>query len=224
MDLNAGKPDPKEAAFNALFTLGAYLIAGIAALAFVWSLPETDFTGYIAWHLTNVIGILVSGLIVFATLRYGWAMGNITVKLWHGYHSRIERWNDEVIRSYRAMHGQEITNTVSIYELDPNVPSHVLITALLVQHRLAHAANQRELPWSTRGLADRLELTSGNNSVLLGELGGTRPERMSMRLAELGFISNRKPGSAGNWVPQSYDDIIENYARQWSKVKGITRQ
>jgi hypothetical protein len=224
MDLNQGKPHAKDAAMNAAFTLVSLFVASLAALAFTWFLPKQDFTGKMLWNAGNVIGVLFSPLIIIVSLRFGWSMGNVTVNLWESYLKRMNAWHHAEIQTYLNMQGTETTNSVSLYELDPNVPKDVLITAMLIQQQLTQGNDMRVTPWSVRGLEERLELSSGNNSILVGELQGTRPEKMSTRLAELGLITDRHVGSAGKWTPQSYDDVFYLVSKNWNRLRGITRQ
>ena len=223
MNLNDGKPDAKSAMGNAIFTLVALLCTGFGAMGFAWASPKADpFTGYLQWSAISVIGMFVSATSVVVCFRFGWAMGNITVRQWEDHLSRMRDWHKAELWAYTAQDGVETTHAVSVYELDPNVASHVLITALLIQYQLVQGRQLRTLPWSVRGLEDRLELSTGTNAILLGELPGTKPERMSERLAELGLITNRKPGSAGDWAAQSYDDVFAQF-RNWAKLRNMPR-
>lgn len=222
MNLNEGKPDAKQAALSASFTLGAILCMSLGALVFSWSVPTSDF-GQIQWSAFNIVGLVTGSFIGFFALRYAWSMGNITVVLWEDYLARLRDWHKAELWAYTSQDGVEVTQAVNTYELDPNVASHVLVTALLIQHQLTHQSTHGTLPWSRRGLEDKLMLSSNRSAILIGELTGTRPERMSERLAELGLITNRKPGYAGDWVPEDYEDVF-NYIAGWSKLKGITRE
>lgn len=222
MDLNSGKPDAKQAAMSASFTLGAILCMGMGALVFSWSIPKSEF-GQIQWNAFNVVGIVTGSFVVFFAFRYAWSMGNITVVLWEDYLTRLRDWHKAELWAYTKQDGVETMQAVSIYEYSANVAYQAFVTALLIQYRLTHNKSS-VLPYSVRGLEDPLQLSSGNNLILMGELKGTQPERMSERLADLGYVTNRKPGYAGDWQPQSYEDIIETFARNWSKIKGISRE
>lgn len=222
MDLNSGKPDAKQAALSASFTLGASLVMALGVLGFSWSLPQNDF-GQLTWRATNIAGLAASSFVVFFAARYAWSMGNITIVLWEDYLHRLRDWHQAELWAYTARDGVETTQAVSVYEYSADVHYQAFVTAILKHRETLRSAQQRELPYSTRGLEHPLELSSGANTLVMGNLTGTQPERMSNRLAELGYVVNRKPGYAGEWQPQSYEDIIDTFAARWAKLKGIGR-
>lgn len=215
MNLNENKPDAKQAALTAAFTFGAILIMGLGALIIVWSSPDP----YGGWSAPRIIGAFTGGMLALFSFRYAWSMGNITIALWQGYQARLLDWHNAELDMYLAQNGVETIQEISQLELTPDVASHVLVTALAIQYRLARGDTRwRHAPWSVRGLEEKQYLSGTANAVLLGELTGTRPEAMSERLAALGLVIDRKPGSAGNWAPQSFDDVFATIAKNWHRL------
>lgn len=217
MDLNAGKPDPKHALFTAGFTFASILVIALGGLLITWSMPNDN--PYARWNAFRVIGVSTGGLLSLFSFRYAWSMGNITINLWTGYQRRLQDWHEAELDMYLSQNGVEVTTEVSQFELTPQIAGHVLLTALAIQHQLNSGIKTGHLPWSVRGLEDKLYLDGSNKAVLIGEITGTRPELMSERLAQLGLVRNRKPGSAGEWGVQSYDQVFEAIAKNWSKLR-----
>lgn len=216
VNLNVGAPDAKQALFTAGFTFGAILIAAIGAGIAALSFPRSALD---QWNALRVIGIVMGIAIAATAFVYAFVMGNVTVGLWQGYQKRLNEWNDAALDMWYAQNGVETTTEISQLELTPSIAGHVLLTALAIHHRLAQSPRYSNAPWSVRGLEDKIYLAGTNNSVLLGEITGTRPELMSERLYQLGLVRDRKPGAAGVWVPESYDQIFEMVARNWSKIR-----
>lgn len=216
MNLSDGKPDAKQAFFTAGFTFASLLVMAIGALVALWSIPS----GFDArWNVARVIGIITGASIAIFAFVYAFTMGNITVSLWQGYLKRLDAWHNAELTMYLDQRGSETTHEYSQLELTPEVASHVLITALAIQYQLSRQTKYRHAPWSVRGLEEKLYLAGASNSVLLGELTGTRPELMSARLAQLGLVVGRKEGYAGEWSAQSYEEIFITIAKNWGKIR-----
>lgn len=215
MNLNANQPDAKQAFFAAGFTFVSILVMAIGGLIIVWSAPTYGDR----WSVVRFIGCGTGLLIAIFAFVYAFTMGNITIGLWQGYQRRLDDWHNAELEMYLAQRGAETITEISQLELTPQVAGHVLLTALAIQHRLAQSPRYTHAPWSVRGLEEKIYLAGTNNSVLLGEITGTRPELMSDRLAQLGLIRDRKPGAAGVWVPESYEHIFDLFAKNWSKLR-----
>ena len=214
MNLDQGKIDAKEAFVMAGFSLASILIMALGGILVVWSSPKMSYD----WTWYRAIGMLTGALIALMGLRFSWAMSNLMLHSWRAYHDRLYEWHTAELDMYKAQQGVETVTEISQLELTPNVAGHVLLTALAIQHRL-QTQDVRQALWSVRALEDKLYLDGGQNSILLGEITGTKPELMSTRLAQLGLVRNRKEGSAGDWTPQSYEDVFSIIAKNWSKLR-----
>ncbi len=215
MNLDAGKIEAKEAFVMAGFSLASILVMAFGGILVVWSSPKYSYD--LSWY--RAIGMLTGGLIALMGLRFSWAMSTLMLHSWRAYHDRLYDWHTAELDMYKQQLGVETVTEISQLELTPNVAGHVLLTALAIQHRL-QTQDVRNALWSVRALEDKLYLDGGSNSILLGEISGSRPELMSTRLAQLGLVKDRREGSAGTWVAQSYDDVFTLVARNWSKLKG----
>ena len=215
MNLNENRPDAKQAFLTAGFTFASLIIMSVGGSLVVWSSPRylEQLNAY------RVIGMFTGLLVAIFALRFAWSMGNVTVGLWTDYRDRLLDWHNAELDMYLAQSGVETTTEISQLELSPAVAGHVLLTALAIQYRLTRGERYSNAPWSIRGLNEKLYLSGTSNAVLLGEITGTRPELMSERLAQVGIVRNRKPGVAGDWSVNSYEEIFDLIAKNWSKIR-----
>lgn len=215
MDLDAGKPNAKDAFFSGGFTLASLLFAAIGCWLSVWSLPR-QYDDSSLWYVATGFGSLLA---LFA-LRMGWRWGNMTIEEWADYQYRKQEWHEVTIEAYRALRGQERIISYGEYELNPALAHHVLLAGLAVHRSVMQSGSGRAVPYSVRSLEEKLYIgNNASNTVLVGELKGTAPEKMSNTFAQLGWVRNRKDGKAGDWAPQSVDELINTFTQNWGKVK-----
>lgn len=221
MDLNEGKPTPREALLTTGVNL-AFLLAsalgGWVAYAFA---PKRDFDSFTTW---GYIGFGLGCLIGLYCLHQAYSYGKITRQGWISYYRRLDDWHVAALDMYERAQGLETVSSISVYDYDPNVPHHVIMTALAVHRQITHEGyTGKQAPFSVRALEGPLMIGGSRNLVKIGELKGTKPEKMSNTMARLGLISGRKPNYAGTWVPSSEGEVIEIIARNWHKV-GFTAE
>lgn len=214
MNLDHGRIDAKEAFVMAGFSLASILVMALGGILLVWASPKESYE----LNAYRIIGMLTGGLISLCGLRFAWSMSSLMLHSWHAYHSRLADWHNAELYAYEQQQGVETVTEVSQLELTPSVAGHVLLTALAIQHRL-QTQDVHQALWSVRALEDKLYLDGGTNSVLIGELNGTKPEQMSNTLAQLGLVKNRREGVAGDWVPQDYNDVFNILAKNWHRRK-----
>lgn len=215
MNLDTGKIDGKEAFIMAGFSIASILVMAIGGILLVWSSPKYSYD----WTWYRGIGMMTGGLISLCGFRFAWSMSGLMLHSWHAYHQRLADWHDAELQTYLDQRGVETEVTFSQTEILPEVAKDVLITALLIQYRLQRDQRYQHAPWSTRGLEEKLYLDSNANAILIGELRGTKPEVMSSHLAALGLVINRKPGHAGEWAMQSFEEIFDRVGRNWGKIR-----
>lgn len=218
MNLDAGKPTPTEALLttgvNLVFLLASAL-GGWIAYAFAPKRQYDEFTtwGYIGFGLGVLIGLYC--------LQQAYAYGSLTRKGWHSYYARLDEWHSATLDFYERAQGLETVSSVSVYDYDPNVPHHVLLTALAVHRRIAlEGGAGRRAAFSVRALEGPLMLgdSGSRHLVKIGELKGTKPEKMSNMMAALGLIRDRRANYAGVWVPSDEAEVIELVAKNWHKI------
>lgn len=215
MNLDAGKVSGTEAFVMAGFSLASILVMALGGILVIWSSPKYSYE----FNAYRGIGMLTGGLISLCGLRFAWSMSSLMLHSWHAYHKRLADWHEAELDMYLQQNGVETTTEISQLELTPQVAGHVLLTALAIQHRLM-TQDVRQALWSVRALEEKLYLDGGSNSILVGELNGTKPEQMSLTLAQLGLVKDRKEGVAGTWTPQSYEDVFNIVAKNWHKKRG----
>lgn len=212
MDLDAGKPNAKDAFWSALFTLVSLLFSAIGCWLAVWSIPDV-FANKL-WYILTAFGALLA---LFG-LRFAWSMGNATIIEWEAYQIRKNQWHEVQLQAYRELKGIEVVRTYSEFELSPKYASHVLLAGLAVHYNMANSrSNGRSVPYSVRSLQEKLYIGS-NHTILIGELKGTNPEQMSKLFADLGWIKNRRGGASGDWVPKTLDELVSSFLNNWTKL------
>lgn len=214
MDLDVGKPTPKAALLTSGLTLVFMLFAAIGAWVAYAFQPQ-----YNEWNFARFTGASLGTMIALFGLVQSYLYTRITWSSWSSYNSRLDDWHETMLNAYAAVDGQETTVETNQFFLSCDMPHHVLITALVIHRKVMTTATTRQLPYSRRGLEETLYLGANDNHNLLkvGELTGTMPERMSAKLASLGLITGRANNTAGYWIPQSTDEVIELVTRNWSK-------
>lgn len=215
MDLNAGEPSPKAALFTSGLTLLFMILAALGAWLGYLFAPE-----YGEWTFVRVVGASLGTLMALFSLLQTRLYTKITWLGWTKYYERLADWHDTMLDAYQVNDGQETYTETNLYALTCDMPHHVLVTALVIHHRLNSGASTRQLPYSRRGLEEPLYLgIGGSNLVRMGELLGTMPERMGSKLATLGLISGRSNNTAGEWIPQSEREVIEIFVRNWHRIE-----
>jgi hypothetical protein len=226
VDLNAGKPDPKEALFNAGLTMLFLVFGALGAWVSVAFGPhrgenlnpfDYGFVGYV-----RAVGTFLGWAVAGTALHFAWIYSDITKRGWRSYHDRLEAWNDAMLSAFDTAGGQETLENTNIIEIKPVLARDVLAVALCIHQEMKQDRTKREYeyPYSTRGLDRSLYLSSQGrgNQVLAGTLTGTRPEAVNAVFRQLGLVRGATPGYAGTWAPRNEGEVIELIAGNWHKL------
>jgi hypothetical protein len=194
MDLNAGRLDVTRAALAGAFVLVALLVALLGL-----------------WIVGRSVGLLGLGLglgLVVLGLGLGLVVLVVSIREWIDHRARVEAWHALALESYRKNQMSETIEHVTEWTLTIENPAHVLLAALTVHLRQRQG---NELAHSTRQLAGPIFLAGRR----VGDLSKMQAESMSRQFARLGLIEGRSERIAGEWVPQSADEIITLVTRNW---------
>lgn len=153
------------------------------------------------------LGLLVAGL--------GVGLAGLVIYLtqvdWFAYQHRLADYHKLVVDSHKATGGVDIERTVTGWELSSTMPAHMLVLALSVHQ----AVMEGNLDFSSRGLiGDRWLL-----GLRLGDVNQSQARQMSQMFPALGLVAGRKGGNAGEWVPQSTDEVIQLVTKNWTKAR-----
>lgn len=214
IDLNSARLDPHSWRM-ALIGGGIYLGVGMLLVA-LWALVaphEYDDPGRFRLVMTYTSGSL--GLLLLFLGAYALLLPYRRERL---HERRVEAWNKLTMQERLDQGGVEVIQEVTEWELQPEHPGHVLLAAIAVQARLAQPSNR--VPYSTRALQEGAYIGSKAHLVKLGEMTAPSAERMAARFAELGIIQGRdgRTRAPGEWVPESFEDVIEIFAENWRKT------
>lgn len=223
MNLDAGKPEAREAFFNSGLTLVFLLFAAIGAwLASLFGahqgeslIPgDYDFIG-----VPRGIGFAFGWALALFAVQNAFTYSKLTRLGWVSYYRRLDDWHNMILSAYEDTGGQETLEQLSIYEINPKVPSNVLSLALAVHQRVTHSPSMRRAAYSVRGLEGSHFLKGPRgNLVLVGTLTGTRPEELNKLFVALGLIRDQRPGVAGEWAPSSELEVLQLITSNWPKL------
>jgi hypothetical protein len=225
VDLNTGKPDASQATHTALFTAGALAVSSIGGGLVFLCLPSWGFSDNLLSYVFITVGlswriipVIFGSLLVFFGVRYAWAMGNLTIEAWDLYQSRQDEWHRVTIASFKAMQGVETIREYSSLEIKPDMAKDVLLMGLFMQYQISKGTSGRSVPYSVSSLGTKHTLNNAHHTIVIGELTGINPEKMSRLFAELGWVQGRRKNVAGNWVPTSYEDVFTKFIERWPKL------
>lgn len=194
IDLNAGRLDVTRAALAGAFVLGALVVVllGLWIFGRSESLLWRSFGGALA-----LVGLSLGGIVLL-----------VSVQEWTDHRARIADWHALSIESYREIQMAETIEHITEWTLTIDNPAHVLLAALAI-HLRQQEGNQ--LAHSTRQLYGPVFLAGRR----IGDISKLNAENMGKQLARLGLIDGRSERNAGEWVPESADEIIQLVTRNW---------
>lgn len=182
----------------ALGTLGSYL---------VYLVQPAQPAPWSGWQFVLVIfGSSVAAL--------GFGLALVVSRLlyldWTTYHQRLQEWHEVALDACSSTGGVETQQSYTLWELQSAQPRDVLLVALAVHVRVQAG---EPTPYSVRQLDD-----CWLGGLRLGDV--RNGEQMARSLEQLGLIRGRGQRKAGEWVPQTADEVLHLVQRNWSQVKG----
>jgi hypothetical protein len=194
IDLNAGRLDMTRAALAGAFVVGALVVVLIG----LWIFGRSESLLWRSFGLALAgIGLLLGGIVLM-----------VSVREWTDHRARVADWHDLALESYREIQMAETIEHVTEWTLTIDNPAHVLLAALAI-HLRQQEGNQ--LAHSTRQLYGPIFLAGRR----VGDLSKLNAENMGKQFARLGLIEGRSERNAGDWVPESADEIIQLVIRNW---------
>lgn len=215
MSLDVGAPTPKDALFTTGVTIVFLFAASLGGLI-AWLFTPKD--AYDQWYAWSVIGALFGAAVALYCAVQAVIFGGLTSKGWKNYHERLQDWHNATLDYYDRNNGTVTYSAYSAYDLTADKAHHVLLTALAIHYQQQNDNEGRRTPFTRRALEKGLFIGYDNNSVRVGDLQGTQPEKMANTLAQLGLISGRGTRVAGSWVPQDTDEVVQLVVKNWHKL------
>jgi hypothetical protein len=207
MDLDVGRLNPREAVQLVALTVGSLFVATLAALL-VWLVwPK----GFEAWGPVRLVFAFFGLALGLLSVGFGVVVARLTLDDWLEYRGRLNEWHAVAIAAYEANQGREVVKQLTVWDLSPAMPLHVLGVALTC-HRMVSQGS--DTPWSVRALEGPV-LLGGRR---LGEISKSSAEEFSRDLARLGLVAGRGPGKAGRWVPSSEAEVVELVVKNWPRL------
>lgn len=195
VDLDGGRFNVVQAAFAGGFVMLSLLIAAIGG-----------WLASINWQVAN-LGLAVGVVLFVVGTAFGLIGMYVSLGEWMAHRERVAAWHEAALLAYRE-NGQEVVETVSEWDFSADNPAHVLITALSVAHRLQQGSAN---PWSVRALSGPVFLGSRR----VGNVSKIQAEEMGKRFVRLGLVDGRSERQAGQWVPQSADELTDMVWKNW---------
>ena len=215
MSLDTGMPTPRTALLTTGVTV-VFLLSASAGGLIAWLFSPKDT--YDTWATWSIIGALFGCAVALYCSYQAVVFGRITSKGWQSYYERLNDWHNATLDYYDKSNGQVTYTSYNPYDLSADQAHHVLLAALAIHYQQQNDSTGRRTPFTRRALEQGLFIGSASNSVRVGNLQGTQPEKMSNVLAKLGLISGRGNRVAGTWVPDNTDEVIQLVVRNWHKV------
>lgn len=197
IDLDSGRLDVARAALAGGFSLGALVIAAAGGWLVVWSWSTGAWFGLVVGLVVNLVGLVFGGVVLW-----------VSVSEWIDHRERVADWHAVALETYSAADGAQTMERVSEWELSADDPAHVLIAALWTHMRVRAG---EENPYTVRKLLGPVFLADRR----VGDLSKGAAESMGKRFAALGLIAGRSERSAGEWMPESADDIVQLVLSRW---------
>ena len=207
MDLDVGRLNPREAVQLVSLTVGALFVATLAALL-TWVAWPKEFE---SWGMVRLVFVVFGFALAGLAVGFGVMVARLTLDDWLEYRQRLNEWHDVAIAAYQANQGREVVKQLTVWDMSPAMPLHVLGVALS-RHRLVQQG--ADTPWSVRALEGPVML-SGRR---LGSVSKSSAEEFSRDMAKLGLVAGRGPGRAGEWVPRSESEVVELVVSNWRKL------
>lgn len=209
MSLDVGRLTPRDGFQLLGLAVGALAVASLGSLL-AWAafpLYPSDLS------IIRLVFVVFGASVAFLGAALAWLTAWFCWRDWTFYQQRLADYHTLVLASHEQAGGVEIERSVTGWELTATNPVHVLAVALAA-HRRAQAG---ELAHSVRALEGPVWL----GGVRLGDVSGSEAEAISRKLAALGLVEGRAARSAGRWLPDSADEIIQRVADRWSDVRGV---
>lgn len=222
MDLDVGRINPREALAVAVLSLSGLFVGTLGALL-AWLVLPAGALGYSSWSGVSdglygsawsgwrVAFFLFGAFVAVLGVGLGVTLVQLTYQDWIEYRQRLNAWHAAALRAYDAQDGKETERTLTLTDLSPALPLHMLAVALSAHRRVVQGANN---PFSVRMLEGPVFL----GGVRLGDLSPSAAEQASKNLAALGLVKGRGPRAAGEWAAQSEGDVISALVDNWKKI------
>jgi hypothetical protein len=207
MDLDVGRLNPREAVQLVGLTVGSLFVATLAALL-LWLVWPKEFETWSAVRFVFAAFALGLGLLAGG---FGVVVARLTLDDWTEYRGRLNEWHAVAIAAYEANGGREQVRELTVWDLSPSMPLHVLGVALSAHRRVQQG---QDTPWSVRALEGPVMLGGRR----LGTVSRSAAEEFSRDLAKLGLVSGRAPGRAGTWAASSEAQVVELVVNNWRKL------
>ncbi|MEB4590896.1 hypothetical protein VSS37_07900 [Candidatus Thiothrix sp. Deng01] len=207
MNLDVGRINPREALWVALLSLSSLAVGTLGAFI-AWLVLPSEFASWSGWRFL----FFLFGLGV-ALLGFGLAvvLCKLTYDDWTQYRARLNEWHIAALEAYQLSDGKEVERTLTLSDLSPSVPLHMLAVALSAHRRVAQGTANA---FSVRGLEGPVFL----GGVRMGDLSPSAAELAAKNLAQLGLIKGRGPRQAGEWAASSEADVVGLLVDNWKRL------
>lgn len=211
MSYEAGRFDARDAAGKLGLVLAGLFVAAIGATLESLIAPEylEPTRAQAAW-IGFGSGLQLTGK---ATAFIGLAM---LVWAWVAYEWRKHKAFNQDLASRELNGGLEIDRAVSVTDFDADVPIHAFAYCVSI-HRRELERQERgggPAPWAYRNATGPL-MIGGRRMLTVDEYEAREAAKM---LEQLGMVRGRGDKSAGVWVPESYEELIDLFDRNWRRV------
>jgi hypothetical protein len=211
MDLDVGKLQARDVVQLGSLTIASLFVGCLGAYLAWLVLPE-----YGTWAGWRVLLASFGGGVALLGGGCAVTVARLTYRDWTSYHERLADWHDVAITAYEYSHGQETVTETTTWELTTSAPRDILLVALSVHRSIKDGSENAH---TVRALQGEKWIGREGHDIRLGDVNTTQAQRMSKALVDIGLIQRGGERSAGRWVPETTDEVIERVMAGWHKIR-----
>lgn len=211
VDLEHGRFEPDHVVRLFAIAVGGLGSSAFGGLLLSWGAGVSNYrSGFVSalgvWlavfgGLMFLLGLALAGAVIF--------LGSLG---WWRHIGRVDDWHYAQLNAYESAGGQESEREVHVGSLSVREPSHL---ALVIIHVLDRASRDAAPSWTSTAL--RGDLWCGN--VKLGQLSKPQAEEFAKALAQLGLVTGRVKGSAGQLATRDMGSALALLGAGYGKVR-----
>lgn len=203
--------EPKmEVLTVSVHTIGALLCVLVFWLAWQGAVSAYDADGQLAMSGRR-FGSLVASLALICGAGYG------AYRLWTSFlaeiadvRTRRKDWHNQLLWERRQQGGVIIEEERTDWSLHVQDTRDLLLIVLYIYMQVRSG---KRTPWSIDNLTGSLYFGDETRDRLLGKLTEHEARKVGDELARLGFVRGRAQKSAGQWVPEDADHVLDLLVR-----------
>lgn len=209
VSLEHGRFEPGQVVQLWLVALGAIGAGSLGGLFLTWGSAAFDSE----WGWLRGLGMwlaIFGVLLMVLSYAVAVAVSLLAARGWWMHQLRVDDWHIAQLAAYEAAGGQQVEREYTSRTLTTSEPAHALLVTLAVLDR---ARAGEATPWSSPKLTGPLWF----GTVKLGELSKSEAEAFARLLGEVGAVTGKRKGYAGQLATSDPGELLALVARNYGK-------